>query len=65
MKNVTSGPHISSALEIWGQLSLFPFITEAVLEDIYHLRKNYLTLYGVHTSENAPEDWDFGLNLVL
>ena len=30
--------------------------------------KNYLTLYGilhVRTNENAPEEWHFGLYLVL
>ena len=31
------------------------------------LKKNFLTFYGVHvdTSENAPEEWDLGLYLVL
>ena len=56
---------MNSALGMWGQPSLFPFITKAVAEDIYHLGKNYVTLYGVHTSENAPEEWNFVLYLLL
>ena len=51
-----------------GSTVAFPFYHESsTLRKIYTIseKKNYLTLYEVHTSEIASEEWDFGLYLAL